>query len=397
MDTTVLFKYRSVTACMKASYDLMNHHLTSLLKKTWWAMLIYAIFVAFTLYFRLPNKALHDWGEASPWSSYIIQTFIYLGVWVTGIVSCAAIWVWLKKMFSKAKGESYPKVSGEKMFEKKVTDEKVSEEKESEEKESEEKVPDEKVSEVNKLNATNENKSKISFKKTLIRFALISILFDFILGLVVGGFTGGVSSFYQGYAAHAAADNPMIQVGAAADSTAQMGMAADSIGAAHQAIANGTAATDGTSWMTNGAIGCILGIVFIALMLLVCIPFANIIPQVMLKGQGEKWELWKSYKMGLRHFGGIFKMAFLGGIILSIILFVVSIPAMILCWSQVTSQLGALNGDPLGVPSYFPIQTFIVFTLTIFALSYAFTWLNISFVYFFGANKALEEKKLEAK
>lgn len=321
MDTTVLFKYRSVTACMKASYDLMNHHLTSLLKKTWWAILIYAIFVALTLYFRLPNKALHDWGEASPWSSYIIQTFIYLGVWVTGIVSCAAIWVWLKK---------------------------------------------------NKSITTGENKSKISFKKTLIRFALLSILFDFILGFVVGGFTGGVCSFYQGYAAHAAADNPMIQVGAAADSTAQMGM-------------------------TNGAIGCILGIVLIALMLLVCIPFANIIPQVMLKGQGEKWELWKSYKMGLRHFGGIFKMAFLGGIILSIILFVVSIPAMLLCWAQVTSQLGALNGDPLGVPSYFPIQTFIVFTLTIFVISYAFTWLNISFVYFFGANKALEEKKLEAK
>lgn len=377
MDTTVLFKYRSVTACMKASYDLMNHHLTSLLKKTWWAILIYAIFVALTLYFRLPNKALHDWGEASPWSSYIIQTFIYLGVWVMGIVSCAAIWVWLKKMFSKAKGASYSKAAEEKV--------------------SEEKISEEKVAEENKLITTGENKSKISFKKTLIRFALLSILFDFILGFVVGGFTGGVSSFYQGYAAHAAADNPMIQVGAAADSTAQMGMATDSIGAAHQAIANGAAAADGTSWMTNGAIGCILGIVFIALMLLVCIPFANIIPQVMLKGQGEKWELWKSYKMGLRHFGGIFKMAFLGGIILSIILFVVSIPAMLLCWAQVSSQLGALNGDPLGVPSYFPIQTFIVFTLTIFVISYAFTWLNISFVYFFGANKTLEEKKLEAK
>lgn len=373
MDTTVLFKYRSVTACMKASYDLMNHHLTSLLKKTWWAILIYAIFVALTLYFRLPNKALHDWGEASPWSSYIIQTFIYLGVWVMGIVSCAAIWVWLKKMFSKAKGASYSKAAEEKV--------------------SEEKISEEKVAEENKLITTGENKSKISFKKTLIRFALLSILFDFILGFVVGGFTGGVSSFYQGYAAHAAADNPMIQVGAAADSTAQMGMATDSIGAAHQAIANGAAAADGTSWMTNGAIGCILGIVFIALMLLVCIPFANIIPQVMLKGQGEKWELWKSYKMGLRHFGGIFKMAFLGGIILSIILFVVCIPAMLLCWAQVTSQLGALNGDPLGVPSYFPIQTFIVFTLTIFVISYAFTWLNISFVYFFGANKTLEEKK----
>lgn len=389
MDTSVLFKYRSVTACMKASYDLMSQHLTSFFKKTWWAMLIYAIFIAFTVYFRLPNKALHDWGESSPWSSYILQTCIYLGVWVMGIVSSAAVWTWLKKKF-RTENENTKECSKEKL-----SDNGIFRENEKSE------------NDISK--DSSKHSSHCSFKKTLIRFAIVSILFEVIFTLVVGGFCAGISSFYSGYTAPAAEGNPMIQVGAA-DSTAQMGMAgnsaagmaggaagmaADSTGTAHQAIANGAAA-DGSNWMTNGAIGCILAVVLIALMLLVSVPFANIIPKVMLKEDGEKWSLWKGYKMGLRHFGGIFKMGFLGSVILAIILFVVCIPAFILSWAQMVSQLGALNGDPLGVPALFPILTLIVFILTALVICYAITWLNISFAYFYGANKTMEEKKLEA-
>ena len=35
MDTNKIFKYRSVTACMKASYELVTGHLVQILKKTW--------------------------------------------------------------------------------------------------------------------------------------------------------------------------------------------------------------------------------------------------------------------------------------------------------------------------------------------------------------------------
>ena len=42
MDTKVLFKNRSITSCMKAAYDYIGSHFTSLIKKTWWATLIYS-------------------------------------------------------------------------------------------------------------------------------------------------------------------------------------------------------------------------------------------------------------------------------------------------------------------------------------------------------------------
>ena len=49
MDTNEIFKYRSVTACMRASYELVTSHLFQILKKTWWASLILAIFTVCTI------------------------------------------------------------------------------------------------------------------------------------------------------------------------------------------------------------------------------------------------------------------------------------------------------------------------------------------------------------
>ena len=49
MDTKVLFKNRSITSCMKAAYDYIGSHFTSLIKKTWWTTLIYAVLMAITI------------------------------------------------------------------------------------------------------------------------------------------------------------------------------------------------------------------------------------------------------------------------------------------------------------------------------------------------------------
>ncbi len=91
MDTKVLFKNRSITSCMKAAYDYTGSHFTSLIKKTWWATLIYAILMAITVYFRMPNKGLHDWGVENPITSYLLQTIIYAMTWFSFCLSSAAI------------------------------------------------------------------------------------------------------------------------------------------------------------------------------------------------------------------------------------------------------------------------------------------------------------------
>ena len=249
MDTTVLFKNRSITACMKASYDLISDNFTSLLKKTWWAVLIYAFFTALTLYFRIPNKALHDWGVNSPMASFILQTLIYSALFLSSFLPGAALWTWINK-----KG----------------------------------------------------------FAKNLLHFSVLSLLCQ----------------------------------------------------------------------------------VFSLLLIIGALPFAHVIPAYMLKEKGEKLSPWQAYKQGLRHIGSLFSMGFLSCIMLLTLSFILIIPTLILAWAQVSSQLGALNGDPTGVPGYFSILLMVTLVATLFVLIYLCAWMYISYAYLYGAHQVQHKHEM---
>lgn len=87
MEVNELFKQRSITACMKASYDTVTSDIRSLVKQTWVTHVPFAVLLAIVLYFLLPNKSLHDWGEANPMASFILQTIIYAATLVMAAVS----------------------------------------------------------------------------------------------------------------------------------------------------------------------------------------------------------------------------------------------------------------------------------------------------------------------
>lgn len=76
-----------MTACMRASYNLMTGHCKQVVKHTWATNLPYAMLMATTLYFTIPNAALHDWGEANPLLSFVVQTIVYLSTVVMTFVS----------------------------------------------------------------------------------------------------------------------------------------------------------------------------------------------------------------------------------------------------------------------------------------------------------------------
>lgn len=308
MDTSILFKYRSVTACMKVSYDTITSNITSLLKKTWWASLALAFLTALTLYFMMPNKALHDWGIASPWSSYIIQTLVYLGTWLATFVYGAAIWTWI---------------------------------------------------------------NHLSFKTNLIRNTIVCLIFQVIIFLIVWE-SNGIQTFFLEHTAHAASTS-----------------AATAVAEPTQAMA------DGASFASGMAICAILGLVNFIIMMLFFVPFQHVLPQVMLKKPNEKWEIWKSFKTGFHHFGSLFKMVFLGAIIIGIMMCIIFIPIFILTWIQLTAQLGALDGDPLGLPSLFPLLVIVVFTLVIFIFLYIASWLTLSYAFLFGSNHTRDLEKIE--
>ena len=286
-----LFKYRSVTACMKASYDLISGNILSLLKKTWWAVLIYAILMSLTTYFQMPNKALHDWGEANPWSSYIIQTLVYLGALLGVFLAGASIWSWLNKM---------------------------------------------------------------SFKKNLVRYFSTFVWVEVLVFVL-----SGISSFLL------------------------------------QAVSGGKPLQPGdlstSALLTSlGALGIYFG--FLIVYLLLALPFTYLVPKNMLRKNGEKLEPWKSFKIGFRNIGNSFAISFLCGLMLAVIIAFLLLPVAILGWSQISAQLGALEGDPLGVPGYFNALFLLVLTITFFIIIYIGTWMLFSYVYLYGSIVAKEKK-----
>lgn len=78
MEVNELFKQRSITACMKASYNTVTSDIKSVVKQTWATHVPFAVLLAIVLYFLLPNKSLHDWGVVNPMASFILQTIITL-------------------------------------------------------------------------------------------------------------------------------------------------------------------------------------------------------------------------------------------------------------------------------------------------------------------------------
>ena len=271
MDTQNLFKYRSVTACMRAAFDLMRNQFKSLLKATWMGFLVYSVFMAATIYLRMPNKFLHDWGAENPLMSFTLQTIVYAmgmigSLWATGL-----LWGWINK-------------------------------------------------------------------KKLIRNIAYSLLSEVIVGISAA---------------------IVILLGVA----------------------------------TAIYLPIYIGILVSFILAIFLLPLVYVNMRMVLVEDKEKLGLWKAYKMGFRHWGGLFKTGFIGLLVILVVMTVLSVPAMILTGAQALSQLGALDGDPLGTPVYFTPLFIVILALITFIYAYVSSWLTISFAYLYGSYETQEKEK----
>lgn len=132
-----------------------------------------------------------------------------------------------------------------------------------------------------------------------------------------------------------------------------------------------------------------------ALCMAVSLPFAYLTPKYMLQEKGEKLRPWKSFKCGFRHMGSIFKMGFLGSLVILVAGILIYIPLAILIGAQVSAQMGTLEGDPIGTPSYFTFLFIVVTALLLFVFAYILHWLFISYIYLYGSIENDEMKKTE--
>ena len=217
MEVNTLFKQRSITACMRSSYDLMTSNFKLLIKQTWQTNLPFAFLLGITLYFMMPNKTLHDWGAMNPMMSFILQTIIYVATITMFFVTVYFTRRWVIKTAT----------------------------------------------------ASHAPATKISFGKRSLRI--------------------------------------------------------------------------------------------------------------------------------LRHLGGYLMTSFLGGLICLVLIGISCLPASIIATAQLFSQLGALDGDPLGTPAYFTPLLFIILFATCFVIIYLIHWLGITLTYQHGSYSVKDAEKAKLK
>lgn len=176
--------------------------------------------------------------------------------------------------------------------------------------------------------------------------------------------------------------------------------APESAATAGSAAATGSAAMAETAAAGSPSLLIIVLFVFaivaaIVLCMAASLPFAYLTPKYMLLEKGKRLRPWKSFKCGFRHMGSIFKMGFLGSLVILVAGILIYIPLAILIGAQVSAQMGTLEGDPVGTPSYFTFLFIVVTALLLFVFAYILHWLFISYIYLYGSIENDEKKKTE--
>jgi hypothetical protein len=101
----------------------------------------------------------------------------------------------------------------------------------------------------------------------------------------------------------------------------------------------------------------------------------------------------KSIKLGFKHWGITTATLFLSSLITGIIISIIAIPVWILFITQAVSQLGALDGDPLGTPVYFTVLLIGTNTIINAITFFAIYWLLAALYFTFGSIEAQELEK----
>lgn len=138
-------------------------------------------------------------------------------------------------------------------------------------------------------------------------------------------------------------------------------------------------------------------IIYAATLVMAVVSFWLLMPRKQLCAKGERRKAGKPLLRILRHFGGFLMTCFLGTLIVGIATLVAALPSLILVIAQFYSQVGALEGDPLGVPGYFTPLLLIVFATTSLIGIYALTWLGIALAYQYGSYEVQDEEKRKMK
>lgn len=158
---------------------------------------------------------------------------------------------------------------------------------------------------------------------------------------------------------------------------------------------------DTTQGLMNSAVLLkVLAICFLLMVviILLIIPIYYAFMQFMIEDGKLRSTFFPAVKIGFKHWGFLFVVLFVLGLIMSIFISVMMMPVFILTISQVSSMKSMAMGDPSGLPAYFSWLYFITFVVVYFITMFLVTWGIFVLYYAYGSIKRNEmDRELQKK
>jgi hypothetical protein len=105
----------------------------------------------------------------------------------------------------------------------------------------------------------------------------------------------------------------------------------------------------------------------------------------------------QTYGVGMRHWGSLFVVGLVVGIVSWLFMMLIEMPAIILYVANLQSQVGVLQGDAAGMPDYMGTLTIVVFCVAGFIQAYVYLSTLFPFYYLFGSIESQEKERNEIK
>lgn len=154
----------------------------------------------------------------------------------------------------------------------------------------------------------------------------------------------------------------------------------------------------GVAFLCVKALGKITAMVAICVAVLIVaialLPLVYVLMKYVLTPKASFLKIMGSaYSIGLRHLGSIFIVTLVVAIVTSLLSLVVQLPANILYVANLQSQLGVLQGDPIGMPDYMGRLNFAIFALMGFLQGYIHLSTIFPYYFLYGSIEKQEEER----
>lgn len=122
------------------------------------------------------------------------------------------------------------------------------------------------------------------------------------------------------------------------------------------------------------------------------LPFAISLPSIYLEKGGAFKNALKGYKRGLKIWGKLFCMALLLTLLIIFIMFVLSMPSIILINSYHAATLSQLNGDPVTMPLGFNLWYIVVLFITFYLNTFTLWLSQVPYCYLYASVRSDEKE-----